>query len=101
MRRRYAYVGPPEIREAQAGVPEGAVITHRDALLAWCAAHAANADAEGLWATFVIVQKRELRLAPRRSEHVACAGGRGVFAAGEICFDQDGDVLEISNQSTG
>ena len=36
----------------------------------------------------------------RRAEHVACAGGGPVLSAGEITFF-DGDVSEITNQSTG
>jgi hypothetical protein len=45
-----------------------------------------------------------LRVAPRRSEHVACAGGRPVLSAGEITFALAGrsvGVAEVSNQSTG
>ena len=45
-----------------------------------------------------------LRLAPRRSEHVDCAAGQHVLAAGEVLFARDGGgwcVSEISNQSTG
>ncbi|MEU6730442.1 hypothetical protein ABZ917_42625 [Nonomuraea wenchangensis] len=30
-----------------------------------------------------------LLLAPRRSEHVACAGGRPVLSAGEISFARE------------
>ncbi|MFC0041928.1 hypothetical protein [Actinomadura rayongensis] len=54
--------------------------------------------------TFVIDQSTTLRLAPRRSEHVVCAGGAPVLSAGEITFEPDGTgwrVSEISNQSTG
>jgi hypothetical protein len=54
--------------------------------------------------TFVVGVDGVLRLAPRRSEHVACAGGRAVLSAGEISFVLDGGRLcvdEISNQSTG
>ena len=44
-----------------------------------------------------------MRLADRRSEHVACAGGRPVLAAGEITFDMTSgvEVVAVSNQSTG
>jgi hypothetical protein len=45
-----------------------------------------------------------LRLAPRRSEHVDCAAGQPVLAAGEVRFARDGagwSVSEITNQSTG
>ncbi|MBC6466872.1 hypothetical protein HKK74_15375 [Actinomadura alba] len=54
--------------------------------------------------TFVVGLDGLLRLAPRRSEHVACAGGRDVLAAGEIRFAGtagEGTVAEVSNQSTG
>ena len=36
-----------------------------------------------------------------RSEHVACAAGGPVLSAGEITFDDECNVPEISNQSTG
>jgi hypothetical protein len=54
--------------------------------------------------TFVVDLDGVLWLAPRRTEHVACAGGREVLAAGEISFRSDVDgwyVDEVSNQSTG
>jgi hypothetical protein len=54
--------------------------------------------------TFVIDLEGILRLAPRRSEHVACAGGRPVLSAGEITLEQGPDgweVTSVTNQSTG
>jgi hypothetical protein len=54
--------------------------------------------------TFVIDLDGTLRLAPRRSEHVACAGGRPVLSAGEITFEKGPDGWEVTaatNQSTG
>jgi len=54
--------------------------------------------------TFVVGVAGGLRLAPRRSEHVACSGGRPVLSAGEITFarqDTGWTVTEVSNQSTG
>ncbi|MFJ1587072.1 hypothetical protein ACIOC1_27595 [Streptomyces sp. NPDC088197] len=54
--------------------------------------------------TFVVGTDGVLRLAPRRSEHVACAGGDMVLGAGEISFVREADrwmVGEVSNQSTG
>ncbi|MEU1402606.1 hypothetical protein ABZ471_09610 [Streptomyces sp. NPDC005728] len=54
--------------------------------------------------TFVIGMDGSLRLAPRRSEHVACAGGEPVLSAGEIGFGREAGrwvVREVSNQSTG
>jgi hypothetical protein len=48
-----------------------------------------------------VVPRFEGRLAPRRSEHVACAGGRDVLAAGEIRLDGACAVAEVTNNSTG
>jgi hypothetical protein len=59
---------------------------------------------EKLIATFVIDIDGVLRLADRRSEHVACAEGDPVLAAGEIAFSIVGGRVEIAwitNQSTG
>jgi hypothetical protein len=58
-------------------------------------------EAENGWATFVVSLSGDLLVAPRRSEHVACAGGELVLAAGEICFDSAGIVVEVTNNSTG
>lgn len=54
--------------------------------------------------TFVVALDGVLRLAPRRSEHVALAGGLDVLAAGEMAFVFAGpgwQVTETTNQSTG
>ncbi|MFF5715217.1 hypothetical protein [Streptomyces sp. NPDC012756] len=53
--------------------------------------------------TFVAGTGGVLQLAPRRSEHVACAGGAMVLSVGEIGFVREADrwaVTEVSNQST-
>jgi hypothetical protein len=55
-------------------------------------------------ATFVVDAAGRLRLADRHSEHVACAGGGPVLAAGEMVLAIDAGkavVEEVSNQSTG
>jgi hypothetical protein len=54
--------------------------------------------------TFVIDGDGFLRLAHRRSEHVACAGGEEVLSAGEMTFGWNSKGLgleSVSNQSTG
>jgi DNA-directed RNA polymerase subunit RPC12/RpoP len=56
---------------------------------------------EGGWATYVVDLAGRLLVAPRRTEHVACASGEPVLAAGEIRFAADGEVVEVSNNSTG
>lgn len=55
-------------------------------------------------ATFVVDTSGRLRLADRHSEHVACAGGAPVLAAGEValCIHEGCVAVEaVSNQSTG
>jgi hypothetical protein len=97
----YRYIGPAAIRERAAQEPAGTIIASRDRLAAWLRGHP-EALREG--ATFVVDVEGALRLAPRRSEHVACAGGGPVRAAGELRFEMRAEsaaVVEASNQSTG
>jgi hypothetical protein len=97
----YTYVGPEEIRRSSASQPAGTPIASREDAEAWLQAHP-DARTEG--ATYVVDLQGRLRLAPRRSEHVACAGGEEVLAAGEIRFQGTGarlTVAEVSNQSMG
>lgn len=73
-----------------------------DSLDDWLASRDRRELAEPL--TFVIALDGMLRLAPRRSEHVALAGGRDVLAAGEMTFanaETGWRVTEVTNQSTG
>jgi hypothetical protein len=61
-------------------------------------------QARNFTATFVIDEAGWMRIADRRSEHVACAGGQPVLSAGEITFavtPGGADVLWVTNQSTG
>jgi hypothetical protein len=98
--RHYRYVGPAEIRAAAAGAASGTAITARDDLTAWMAAHASEL-ADDRSVTFVVTIDGVLRVAPRRSEHIACAGGGDVLAAGELVLGRDARVVEATNQSTG
>ena len=100
--RHYRYVGPAEIRDTVQPGSGGQAITSHDELTAWLAAHAEQDREEPF--TFVIDLAGTLRLAPRRSEHVACAGGEPVLSAGEISFVHGPSrwtAGDISNQSTG
>ncbi|WP_233526255.1 hypothetical protein [Actinomadura spongiicola] len=91
MSRVYAYLGPAELLDQVRPGVEGEPVT-------------SAADVERLCRdepfTYVVALDGTLRIAPRRSEHVACAGGRSVLAAGEITFHGTA-VTEVSNQSTG
>ncbi|GEN09332.1 hypothetical protein SAMN05443572_105587 [Myxococcus fulvus] len=96
----YSYVGSREIRQRSLGTP-GTPVTSPSELRVWLSAQP-EAFSEG--ATYVVDLLGRLRLAPRRSEHVACADGEEVLAAGELRFRLDGGqpaVAEVSNLSTG
>jgi hypothetical protein len=99
---RYRYVGPPDVLSAVRPGGEGRLIGSPADLAAWLMTRGEDERAEPV--TFVIDLGGALRLAPRRSEHVACADGASVLSAGEITFLRDQGrwtVSEISNQSTG
>jgi hypothetical protein len=100
-RREYEYVGPARIRQAVSAAETGYAPTSNANLERWLAGHP-DVLSEG--ATYVVDTGGALRLALRRSEHVACAGGGRVLAAGEIRFlirDGQASVAEVTNQSTG
>ncbi|MFC9330861.1 hypothetical protein [Kitasatospora sp. NPDC057015] len=99
---RYRYVGPADPRAAvQPGYGGFRVRTAAD-FATWVAERAAEELADPF--TFVIDTDGVLLLAPRRSEHVACAGGQPVLSAGEMSFQHASGrwaVDGVSNQSTG
>ena len=100
--RRYRYVGPADVLATVLPGGEGRPITSPADLAAWLADRGPAELAEPF--TFVVDLGGTLRLAPRRSEHVACAAGEPVRGAGEIAFRRAGGrwiVSEVSNQSTG
>jgi hypothetical protein len=105
MPRKYKYVGSDDIRLKVAGFPSGKRINSVRDLENWLAQTKQKPNNWGIIAaTFVIDEEGYLRIADRHSEHVACAGGKPVLSAGEIFFtysDQEIEVAEISNQSTG
>lgn len=97
----YTYVGPEEIRRSSASQPAGTPVASAADVDGWLRT---NPDAVTEGATYVVDLQGRLRLAPRRSEHVACASGEEVLAAGEVRFRGSGSRLTvdaISNQSTG
>ncbi|MFC5751051.1 hypothetical protein [Actinomadura rugatobispora] len=97
---RYDYVGPSDIRARVRPGEGGAPIRSPGDVRAWLEGREPGERGEPF--TYVVDLGGTLRLAPRRSEHVACAGGGPVLAAGEITFDASGPaVVEVSNQSTG
>lgn len=100
--RTYRYVGPAELLALVRPGTRGRRIDSAADFDDWASALPAEDLAEPF--TFVVDTAGDLRLAPRRSEHVACAGGRAVLAAGEMGFRREAlgwVVGEVSNQSTG
>jgi hypothetical protein len=97
----YPYVGPSDLREP-GHEPSGFAITSQASLAAWLGCQARDELADPF--TFVVSANGDLLIAPRRSEHVHCAGGREVLAAGEITFIPDGRnwrAVAVTNHSTG
>jgi hypothetical protein len=78
----YPYVGPEDIRKRAVG-QHGLRVDAVSALVTWLRTTTPNPD--GLIpVTFVVDEQGHLRVADRRSEHVACAGGGSVRSAGEL-----------------
>lgn len=95
----YFYVGPIHVLDRVRDAPPGRPMSTPYDLLHWMEGRRRSI------ATFVICEDGVLRLADRRTEHVACAGGEPVLAAGEITLESPREgqvyVVEATNQSTG
>ncbi|MFF1511544.1 hypothetical protein [Streptomyces sp. NPDC058326] len=95
-------MGPAELKELVRAGSEGRSIRSAEDFGEWVSAQTLDELAEPF--TFVVDGGGVLRLAPRRSEHVVCAGGEEVLSAGEMSFREESGrwvVEEVSNQSTG
>ena len=100
--RRYRYVGPPDLRSAVRPGSTGHAVRCATDLATWLSGRETAELSEPF--TYVVAADGLLRLAPRRSEHVACAGGGDVLAAGEMGFRHVSAcwaVHEVTNLSTG
>ena len=101
--RSYQYVGPASILAGIDPTRRGHRITKPADFSAWAKENAPGATS--VTVTYIVDADGDLHIADRRSEHVACAGGQVVRAAGEMTIvDLDSDhprVEEVSNQSTG
>lgn len=102
--RRYSYVGPSDLKQRLKRESHCIHITSAADLIPWTAALSSSRRDSDIPATFIIDLAEHLWVADRRSEHVACADGQDVLAAGEIIFERSGNHIcaaEITNQSTG
>jgi hypothetical protein len=78
--------------------PGAIVVTATDALARWLASRPQDELGEPF--TFVVGLDGQLHLAPQRSEHVDCAAGQPVLAAGEVLFMQDGSAGRSARSAT-
>lgn len=99
----YHYIGPSRIIDRVHPEWIGTPIHALSDVQTWVRTTAQELSAGCVIATFVVDSNGVFRLADRRSEHVACAGGGPVRSAGEVTFaiDDNVEVIAISNQSTG
>ena len=101
----YHYVGSKGIAARAGQTVRGTPIASPQDLLRWLTSTADDPRTSiEVIVTFVVSAEGTLLVADRHSEHVACAGGRPVRAAGELCFAPEGGratVTRVSNQSTG
>jgi hypothetical protein len=94
----YRYVGPRELAVAARG-RSGARIGSRADLVE--AHRRLGGRREALVCTYVVDDLGVLRIADRASEHVDCASGGPVLAAGELTIEPDGTISATTNLSTG
>src|SRR5687767_14511323 len=103
--RQYRYVGPPEILQNARRESHCMRVACVADLMTWTAGFLSKGQTRGLvTATFIIDPAEQLWVADRRSEHVACADGGKVLAAGEMFFERSPSgvhLTEVTNQSTG
>lgn len=95
-------MGPADIKAAARPECRGRPIRTAAEFDGWVKERSATELTEPF--TFVVDTDGVLRLAPRRSEHVACAGGDRVLSAGEIGFVREAGrwvAGEVTNHSTG
>lgn len=98
----YRYVGPADLKTLVRPGSQGRKMRSSADFDEWVSARTVQELAEPF--TYVVDASGVLRLAPRRSEHLVCAGGEVVLSAGEVSFREESGrwaVDEISNQSTG
>jgi hypothetical protein len=103
MPKLYQYVGPTRILEEARHQPPGFEVRTEAELRAWLVSHGVGRR-QVMTVTFVVDEAGNLRVAHRRSEHVACSGGGSVRSAGELTLAMVGKqvrVADASNQSTG
>jgi hypothetical protein len=105
MSRHYHYLGSDDLTQIPANPPYRQQVQNGEDVTQWIRSSQQDLGQERrVTATFIVDLDQRLWIADRHSEHVVCAGGRDVLAAGESTFRLDGGlvvVAEVTNQSTG
>ena len=101
MNRKYRYIGPIDLLEEGRQSKGGMELNSTADVRAWLAGPQAEPDGDRWPATYIVTADGVLKFASRRSEHVSCASGQDVLAAGELFFGADGSIIAATNQSTG
>jgi hypothetical protein len=100
--KAYGYVGPAHLRKLASSLTERVEPDSVGTLDQWLRTRVRD---RAVTTTYVVTLQGRLRVAERNAEHVACAGGDWVFAAGEMTFAlparSRASVIEVTNQSTG
>ena len=103
--RRYRYVGPPEIKRSVRRENHCLHVADASDLIRWSTEFLPPRRSNGVFTvTYIIDTDEQLWVADRRSEHVACADGQDVLAAGEMTLEHAASSIgasEVTNQSTG
>ena len=103
--KRYHYVGPLEIEQVPQQQAQRALIRQARDIPRWVKDSQQRPNIDGtITVTFIINLQEQLWIADQHSEHVRCAAGQDVLAAGEITFELRSKqvvVSAITNQSTG
>ncbi len=100
----YWYCGPKKVYTESVGKPLGRRISNSTELVDFLLEQEGDVSRGIGTFSFILSKAGELRLASRRSEHVACAGRRPILSAGEITFEQQKSEIcvdTITNQSMG
>lgn len=103
-KRLYHYIGPEELFEQRYDIERVRLYYPQD-VLQWIRDTGQRLSSDkSVTATFVVDGDGALWISDRHTEHVACANGRAVQAAGEMTFQIDGEQIAVANatnQSTG
>jgi hypothetical protein len=102
MAKQYFYIGPTNIPHNNSFLQRFCITNSRD-VAKWIDI-TQQEHSSSITATYIIDIDKNLWITDRHYEHVACAQGKAVLAAGEISFfqqNQDIEIIYISNQSTG